>query len=416
MSIWYERVGDWANKVEQKSERILLSVVLLALVLRVLYVLVAPQVDPLLRQNPLHGDASGYHLLAKHLLSGEGFSWDDGFPTSYRLPGYPFFVAGVYFLFGESITAVGLVQAVLGALLCLAIFRFTERLFSVPVALLSAAAVAVNPLLIYITPWVYSETLFLLLLWLALWLWTVSLEQPFSALRLAATGILLGLATLVRPEVVIFMPLLLGALLLLRRVEAFKRGLVVLATLLLVLLPWSLRNQAVHGEFVLLTTSAGSNFYAGNNPDANGGSAWTFPIEGMTEVESDRALRAQARRWIEENPREALLLLPKKLYRFLSPVALETENSPFGRAAILLDLLYAVFLFAALMGMWRNWRKNGALSAIVLVVVYLLTALVFYGGTRVSIPAIPALLIFAVTAVKAWLAQVAPARARTIQI
>jgi 4-amino-4-deoxy-L-arabinose transferase-like glycosyltransferase len=415
MSSWYQQGGRWLQQVEQKAERILAFTVLLALLLRVLYVLVAPQVDPVLRRNPLHGDASGYHVLAQNLLAGEGFSWDGESPTSYRVPGYPLFVAAVYLLFGQSTFAVGLVQAVLGALLCLAIFLFARRLFGVPVALLSAAAVAVHPLLIYMTAWVYSETLFLLLLWLALWLWAVSLQQPFSTPRLAATGVLLGLATLVRPEVVIFMPLLLGALLLLKRVEAFRRGLVVLAALLLVLLPWTLRNQAVHGEFVPLTTSAGSNFYAGNNPEANGGSAWAFPVEGMTEVASDQALRAQSLRWIEENPGEALGLLPKKLYRFLSPVALETNSSPFGRAAILFDLLYTPFLLVALLGMWHNWRKPGALAAIVLIVVYVLTALVFYGGTRVSVPIVPALLVFAAVPVTERLAQVAPARARAAQ-
>ena len=34
--------------------------------------------------------------------------------------------------------------------------------------------------------------------------------------------------------------------------------------------PWSIRNNAVFGEFVLLSTNGGPNLWMGNNPDSTG--------------------------------------------------------------------------------------------------------------------------------------------------
>jgi 4-amino-4-deoxy-L-arabinose transferase-like glycosyltransferase len=185
------------------------AIVALALLVRVAYVLMAPQVDPILRRDPLYGDASGYHLLAVNLLKGLGLTWDGQMPTSYRMPGYPAFVALVYALLGVSPQAVGLVQAFLGALVCIPVYAIGNQLGGWRLAGLSALGVALHPILIYMTAWVYSETLFLLLMWLGIWALVRLISNPMWSLAVAA-GVLLGLSVLVRSEIAWFPILLAG--------------------------------------------------------------------------------------------------------------------------------------------------------------------------------------------------------------
>jgi hypothetical protein len=56
---------------------------------------------------------------------------------------------------------------------------------------------------------------------------------------------------------------------------------VVQAVTRLLVSPWSWRNSSVYGSSVLLTTGDGSNLYAGNNPNARGGSTWTYSLAGI---------------------------------------------------------------------------------------------------------------------------------------
>src|SRR5436309_2675022 len=62
------------------------------------------------------GDSLVYSRMAKNLLEQDVFSADEQAPftpTFIRMPGYPLFVAGVYYLFGhDNNTAVRIVQAV----------------------------------------------------------------------------------------------------------------------------------------------------------------------------------------------------------------------------------------------------------------------------------------------------------------
>jgi hypothetical protein len=65
---------SWPNRT------LLLVILLLALVLRIGWALAAPRVDPLLRENPVHGEAVG--LLPAGLQPGRfwGFSYDGQTP------------------------------------------------------------------------------------------------------------------------------------------------------------------------------------------------------------------------------------------------------------------------------------------------------------------------------------------------
>jgi 4-amino-4-deoxy-L-arabinose transferase-like glycosyltransferase len=207
---------------------------------------------------------------------------------------------------------------------------------------------------------------------------------------------LIGLAVWVKPQAWLFLPLLLLLGLAARWKKAdLKRVLLALLVMLAVLLPWLARNTLVFGGWVGLTTSNGSEFYAGNNPQSRGGSAWVEPLEGMPEPESDRVLQARAWDWIRGNPGDALVNLGQKLVKFFSPIEFGTRASDFGALGWVINAAYAVFLLLAAWGAYQVRRHPVTLILLTVFLAYLLTALVFFGGSRVALPVAPALILLA---------------------
>jgi len=83
----------------------------------------------------LHPDASwmpdsrDYDMLARELQRTASFS-RNGTPEIYRVPGYPFLLAGVYSLFGHSALAAITVQLLLDTALCVLVWRLAPLWFA----------------------------------------------------------------------------------------------------------------------------------------------------------------------------------------------------------------------------------------------------------------------------------------------
>ena len=95
-------------------------------------------------------DSHLYDTLARNLIDGHGYVVD-GRPTAIVPPGYPLFLAACYALLGRDFLLVGLVQSVLGAVVCVAAFATARRVFNDEVAWLAGLTCAVLPELIFWT-------------------------------------------------------------------------------------------------------------------------------------------------------------------------------------------------------------------------------------------------------------------------
>ena len=378
----------------------------IALALRLVWAWGAPRWDPKIRQDELWGDAVEYHHLALSLLKGEGFALR-GSPTASRPPGYPIFLAGVYFLTGPHPASARWIQALLGvAAVWLTILLTRQALSREPglrwVPALAGLMVAFHPLLIYCGGWVYGETLGTVVTLCAL----LAGSRVSAGSRLVA-GALAGLGTLIRPQALLMIPGIACA-----RDQRHERppgratriALPLIAGIL-VMLPWTLRNVAVLSGFIPLTTTQGANLWGGNNPDARGGFAFrpacpahTLPlaVEDMSEPESDRFLTQRGLQTIKERPLGFLLRLPLKLKTLFSPVAFGTSGVLQTSLAILLWPGQILFLCLAGAGLWRTrslfWSLLGWHSVLAGI---LLSSLVFFGSPRFLIPGLPLLCAFA---------------------
>lgn len=380
--------------LERHEKKLVVGILLLGLALRIIWAFVSPRFDPVIRANPFHGDASGYHLLAVNLWRGDGFSWDGGHPTAYRMPGYPFFLWALYTLTYFNLAAIRFIQAVLGALTILPVILVGKAADGRFVGILAGFATAIHPMLIYMSSWIYSETLFILLFWIGIYSLVRYLETK-GFLHLIISGIGLGIACLVRQEIFpfLFFLAILGCLFRWKR-EWVIRALTVQLIVIILVIPWIIRNGIVFKSFTPLTTSLGSNFYAGNNPESDGGSAWTYPIQSGSELQSDRILFHESIDWMRSNPITALSLIPKKIIRFFSPIEFETRENPLGKTKLLVNGIYFIILMLACYGGYFI-RKNLAAQIILAAILwYLLIAIIYYGGTRIALPVSPGLMIF----------------------
>jgi 4-amino-4-deoxy-L-arabinose transferase-like glycosyltransferase len=233
-----------------------LAVVIVAVAARVLVFALGHPFPPLAK------DDSVYDLLAVNMLEGHGFSISTAppyEPMAARTPGYPAFLAGVYTVAGHSPDAVRVVQIALAAITCLLIYALARQFLSHAAAVLAAMVYATLPAAAAYPSLVLTESVQALLLTWALYLAYRCTEAPRTVTWYAGCGLILGLATLVRPDYqLLLIPLLMTVVWLGGQKSAGAvRAAVALACFAVVVLPWVGRNYSTFGRFVGLATGSG---------------------------------------------------------------------------------------------------------------------------------------------------------------
>jgi 4-amino-4-deoxy-L-arabinose transferase-like glycosyltransferase len=204
------------------------------------------------------GDTRSYVMPALALLHYGRFSRSprDPEPEFVRTPGYPAFIAAISGIFGEHEAALLLAQVVLSSLTILVVYWLGTRMWSVGVGLLAAAMTLIEPLQLFSTGTISSESLATLLVTLVAAAGFVLFSQARPKVRWPLLlGVAIAAATMVRP-VTYYLPLLVVGILAyiaLRRGMSYRRGLKVLAVFLVPFLVviggWQLRNREAVGSW-----------------------------------------------------------------------------------------------------------------------------------------------------------------------
>ncbi|MBN1119703.1 MAG: glycosyltransferase family 39 protein [Anaerolineae bacterium] len=247
---------------ERSFQHGLWIVLILALVLR-LPVVLAIAHEP--ERAVTGSDAEQYLALANNLIDEGVFSRESDPPYTpevFRTPGYPAFLLPFVLIFGERpLLPVVIGQVILSVLTVWGTIQLAHRLFDEQIGLWAGALLAVMPITILMTGAIYAETVFAALLVGAGWLLIDSLERDRWLLS-AAAGLVLGIATLVRP---IGLPMIaLWAILPLAK-RPIRRALPhILALLIAFALPvgaWMGRNATLSGRFSLASVSDSNLLY-----------------------------------------------------------------------------------------------------------------------------------------------------------
>jgi 4-amino-4-deoxy-L-arabinose transferase-like glycosyltransferase len=318
---------------------------------------------------------------------------------AYRTPGYPLFVA----TFGASTVLVRAAQAVLDTSTVVAAYLIARRVGR-DSALIAAGIVALNPLLIYFSGLILSETLFTALL---AWGVCASLHRKWWVAGVAC----LTAALMVRPSGLILALTIpaLAAWVNREGAKAYVFKTAVAASMVFVTLGlWAYRNHRVLGQWVWTTTNEGITRYDGFNPRADGSSNQWFVREmprlaDMDEVQRNDTLGQMASDYARENPEHAGRLLVQKVARTWSPVPLSKEYGSSARY-VLVGLGYTTpFFLLILAGLYVRQLPARAKVFLVAPALYF-TAVhaVSVGSLRYRVPVEPELAVVAGSVIAAF--------------
>ncbi len=238
--------------------RPLLGFVAAGLVVRVLFALLEPATQPIADERTWLNWAIENLLSDKVALN----------PLRTRMvfypPIYPYFIALTYAPFG-TLMAVKVAQAVVSAALVLAIGRVGALVFGARVGIAAAAIAAFYPDLVWFGAHFWSETVFVTILWWAMERVLVAHESGRRS-QVVVAGLLWGVGVLARETVLYLTPLVGIWLVWASRGEGGRlRGGLFVATALLTVAPWTLRNAVVFdGALVPVSTAGGLNLWQGN--------------------------------------------------------------------------------------------------------------------------------------------------------
>jgi Tfp pilus assembly protein PilF len=229
---------------------------------------------------PSRGDMHFYNHWAREILGGH-FAQPFAF---YGLPGYAYFLAFLYKIFGENPFVPGLIQAAADAgtaaliyAICLRLFasvRSTSRAAARIIALIAALGWA-----LFVPAEAYSAvlmptSLFVFVFWLVVWR-SVRTELAPKTIECFLLALLAGLTATAVATILAVVPLLAAVVLMETRKELSSRKTLAKLTALAIGLalgtsPCWIHNFIVAKDPVILSAHSGINFWIGNNPEANG--------------------------------------------------------------------------------------------------------------------------------------------------
>ncbi|PIR97593.1 MAG: hypothetical protein COT91_00375 [Candidatus Doudnabacteria bacterium CG10_big_fil_rev_8_21_14_0_10_41_10] len=212
----------------------------------------------------LLGDGLHYSNLANSLVEDRTFS-DNGQLNSRRDPGYPFFLAAIYTIFGPNVNVVYTIQILLFVGICLVSYFLAKAIFQKELlARLTAIIVALYYPLAMHAGMVFTEILFTLLLLGFVHLLVSSLKTD-KLWMYGIAGLILGMATLTR-SVTLYLPIFLIVVILVVGRKKLKQsllgGLVFILVFGAVVAPWMIRNKKHFDEFAISTQSGPTIFFA----------------------------------------------------------------------------------------------------------------------------------------------------------
>ena len=383
-------------------------------------------------------DMFQYDMLARSLKEGNGFRWyskadveilrpyysqfldidhlhfpDEGLRTTFRAPGYSFFLAFLYSLVSDSyrFTLARLIQAGLIATLAPLVALLGHQLFfSKRVCILAGASISFYPILLFYPIGLASENLYIVLGLSSIISLLYSTRKKARGWLILA-GLIAGTAILTRSILALFI-LSSGIWISQHSPHRKKAGLFFLLVAFGTCLPWSIRNSIIMKKPALVENSLGYNLFIGYHPEGDGGfvsKIAIIPMNILDDGERDQFCMQQAIDFIRKDPFEAGRRVFVRLLKLLGPEDREFfyfySNNLIGAIpqpwlAIIYALLvipWGATLILGAVGIWQNRHHNMVVSLIILFLIWDgLPHLLIIAEPRFHLAMVPVLIPFAV--------------------
>ncbi len=302
-----------------------LFIVVAGVLLRLIYIIE-------IRKSPFFyspfGDPQFFDKWAFEIARGDVI----GKEVFFKAPLYPYILALFYKAAGYNLLIPRLLNILFDGISIFVLFLIGKKLFNNAVGLIAAIIGSIFGPLIYFSGEILgtslavllSLTFFYLLLIVdkRIWMWFIA-------------GFVLSLAVLVRPNLLMLIPVIIACIYLLKTtlLTKVKSSLVFLVGVLILLSFTGIRNYIIGKDIVMVNYSGGINFYIGNNLESDGVSA-VLPAYGndwdeysIAEIELERELKPSevSHFWlmkglgfIGDYPFRSLLLFIRKSYLLLN--------------------------------------------------------------------------------------------------
>ena len=223
-------------------------------------------------------DAGAYDNIAWNIAQGNGYRESAGVPfiednSIVRVgPGYEYFLAAIYYIFGHNYAAVWIIQALLLALSAFLIFLVSKEVFgkrwNFLIGITALILVGFSPDLITLQGMLMSETLGIFLITLSVYLFFKLANRenpPVSGVALLAVSS--ALTALVRTPALFLAVPMAGYFAFYKR---WKFLAVFLALFIVLFIPWTVRNYLIFHEFIPTNLAHGLDLATGNHLGASG--------------------------------------------------------------------------------------------------------------------------------------------------
>lgn len=409
------RNKGWITGLLSIETLIILALFVIALGVRLIYL---HQFSEFPTFRHLNIDQEYYNLWGKKILT-EGLLGKDVYEMT---PLYAWFLAFIYKFISTDLYVVRIIQALFGSLTIVYIYRLAVLLFdNRRVGIIAGLTGAFYGMFIMNDAMVMKPFLSTFFALMALY-WLVKLVEA-RAVTFIIPGLLVGLMILVRENALLLIAGIPLCFFIQRGIglTAVKRSIFFSIGIALAILPVTLRNYAVSGEFVPVTAGGGEiiymSYYEGSNgyyvpPDfihtANPlAEHEEFRQEAikrtgrqMSYMESSDYWSSEGFKFIKEDPKRIAYLVYRKFLVFWNFYETPDNQNIYFMSTlssiIKCTLGFGIIAPLGILGILvslRHWRK--LLIVYVFFLVYMASVLITFYISRYRVPTLPILIIFA---------------------
>lgn len=401
-----------------------IAIFCLALFVRVLYNNTVAQ-----HYYPLH-DSLFYQTIGLNIIKEHCFCLHPYISTVYRTPLWPFIMAGLSLVFGPGGYFARLFLSLIGSGTCVLVYLFARDLFNSRIGIIAGIAAAIYPELYIYDGWLYTESLYIFLLFAVCYtLFRISRSRTSKIGPWLWCGALLGLLSLTRPNGIIVIGFVIVWAVGMIWLKVLKRrpaitGCIAAALLACVLIaPWTVRNYLVSHSFIPVATGDGTvllgayNDQILTNPFYNG--TWIDPLKSRPdvakpyplftctppcEVARENAYKDAAVQWVKGHLDIMPHLLALHFINLWQPATneadLPVDRFPGQRSSqIVLGMMETfpipVFILAFVGLAVTLWKWRELLFIYAIIALTIAQALYFYGSARFRAPLEPILILLA---------------------
>lgn len=300
-----------AEYIDAMSSMPIARILLLGFILRTLWVLLVPII-------PI-SDSIAYDTFSKNIINHGTYGWTAVEPTSFWPVGTSAIYAIIYFIFGQSYTAIASFNILISLGIIYTTYKLGTLYFSQQIGNLAALLTAINPTLIFFCTILASELPFMLFTMAGVYFFHQS-NNRLSAIAAAATCFAISYYIRSLTVTMVFICAFSGVFYLKQSISSqFFRLAICIVMIAVLASPWLVRNYSLYGSYSSMSSNGGVVFWMGNTPGSDGAfKELPAEVSEMNELQRNNHLKEEAISYIKAAPLTFIQNTIRKFYLFHS--------------------------------------------------------------------------------------------------